>query len=251
MNAKTFTTFNTIWSTCFPGAPLPIAFYYSADPAGVEPAAKPSGWRCFIGDLQPILDGHSRCFSQGTLGCGSRFLGFTTKLRPHFEEFLSCGIPGQLEGERYKRTPEHVRAWMQQIPVLEAPEKYIIFKRWDHLTPQETPAVVIFFASPDVLAGLFTWANFDETDPLSVIAPFAAGCASIVQYPLIESRRERPRAVLGMFDVSARPRIARDVLSFAVPWAKFVQMVEQAEESFLTTHAWNTVRDRIQSHAGM
>lgn len=237
--------FGRIWTQYFPGANLPIVFYYSDDPGGVEIAIKPKGWRCFVGDLAPVLQGQSLCFSLETIGCGARFLGFTSKIRPNFEYFLSCGIPGKLDGERYKRTPEHVKSWMEQTPILAAEKKYIVFKRWDALDQTDTPEVVIFFSPPDVLSGLYTWANFDETDPQAVIAPFGAGCASIVQYPLLESKKDRPKAVLGMFDVSARPRVAADCLSFAIPWKKFTGMVAQAEETFLTTDAWSKVRERL------
>jgi hypothetical protein len=50
----------------------------------------------------------------------------------------------------------------------------------------DDPEVVIFFAQPDVLSGLFTLANYDEADPNGVFAPFAAGCGSIVHYPYLE-----------------------------------------------------------------
>ena len=87
----------------------------------------------------------------------------------------------------------------------EAPAKYGVFKRWDKLEESDPVEVVIFFAIPDVLSGLFTLANFDETDPHSVMAPFAAGCGTITLYPWLEKDRDRPRSVIGMFDISARP----------------------------------------------
>jgi len=34
---------------------------------------------------------------------------------PHFEYFLSCGIPGKLEGERYKKSPELVKEFRARI----------------------------------------------------------------------------------------------------------------------------------------
>jgi hypothetical protein len=48
-----------------------------------------------------------------------------------------------------------------------------------------------------------------------------------------------------MFDVLARPYVARDILSFAVPMDRFVTMVDNAEESFLITESWEKVRKRI------
>lgn len=97
-----------------------------------------------------------------------------------------------------------------------------------------------------VLSGLFTLANFDEVQPRAVIAPFGSGCSSIVYHPYRELATERPRAVMGIFDVSARPCVAADELGFAVPWLKFTSMVEQMDESFLTTGSWNKVRARIE-----
>jgi hypothetical protein len=113
---------------------------------------------------------------------------------------------------------------------------------WDN----DKPLVAIFFAPPDVLSGLFTLANFDEPQPNGVIAPFCAGCASIVDLPLKELKSSEPRAVLGMFDVSARPCVPSNVLTFAVPWTKYVRMVDNMKESFLITKSWNKVRARIK-----
>jgi COG2043 family uncharacterized protein len=113
------------------------------------------------------------------------------------------------------------------------------------LEESDDPEVAIFFARPDVLAGLFTLANFDEVEPNGVYAPFAAGCGTIVQYPYLDARAPRPRAVLGMFDVSARPHVPGEVLSFAVPMSKFARMIENMEESFLVTPSWGRVRRRL------
>jgi hypothetical protein len=78
-----------------------------------------------------------------------------------------------------------------------------------------------------------------------VMAPFSSGCASIVFHPYQESLSERPRSVLGMFDVSARPCVPPNMLTLAVPWPKFVRMVEDMEESFLITGSWDRVKGRM------
>src|SRR5574341_1501771 len=98
--------------------------------------------------------------------------------------------------------------------------------------------VVIFFAKPDVLSGLFTLAGFDTAEPNGVISSFGSGCGAIVQYPYLEKDSGNPRAVLGMFDVSARPYVREDELTLAVPMKKFVTMVGNMEESFLITGSW-------------
>jgi hypothetical protein len=72
-----------------------------------------------------------------------------------------------------------------------------------------------------------------------------AGCGTIVQYPLIESQSNHPRAVLGMFDVSARPGIDSSSLAFSVPLKKFERMVDDMDESFLITASWEKVKSRL------
>lgn len=235
------------WRRDFGGAELPIVFSYTDREEAALPARSPAGHRCVIADLAGVRRGEPRSFDLESVGCfgGKRYFGFTQAIPPTFAHFLSCGIPGQVEGERYKKSPELVRTFVANAPPFVAPARRILFKRWDRLEAQDEPEAAIFFAPPDVLAGLFTLANFDTADPQAVIAPFAAGCGSIVQYPYLEGRRDEPRAVLGMFDVSARPCVPPETLTFAVPMAKFRRMADNMAESFLTTPSWTEVRRRI------
>jgi hypothetical protein len=230
--------FSEHWRNYFPTADLPIAFYYTDGEGRGKAVQPPKGHRCIICDLAQVRDGKSLCFDVDAVGCGGgkRYLGFVQDLRPNFEYFLSCGIPGEMEGERYKKSPGLVSEYLRHQPPFEAPGKYIVFKRWDRMDEADEPAVVVFFAPADVLSGLFTLANFDELDP--------------VYHPYHELPSQHPRAVLGMFDVSARPCVPAGRLTFAVPWPKFVRMVEDMEESFLITASWRKVRSRIQRQIG-
>jgi hypothetical protein len=240
--------FSERWRRYFPDAELPIAFAYTdePDPAGSELTRE--RFRCLICDLAPVRNGATRSFSRDTIGCGGgrRYLGFEQELRPRFAHFLSCGIPGELDGERYKQSPELVEDYLDSQPAFEAPAPHVVFKRWDRLDADDRPEVVVFFARPDVLSGLFTLANFDEADPQAVRVPFGSGCASVVYQPYLQLDAEHPRAVLGMFDVSARPCVPSDVLTFAVPWPKFVTMIDNMDSSFLTTDSWQEVRSRMR-----
>jgi uncharacterized protein (DUF169 family) len=249
MDAAFKKKFLALWKKYFNNAEPPITFYYT-DEGGHAEAVKPGAVpRCIIGALVKIQQGESLAFDVDAVGCpgGKRYLGFAENLMPDFEYFLSCGIPGKMEGERYKKTPEMVKEYMKKhAPAMKAPGKYIVFKRWDRLEAKDKPEVVIFFARPDVLAGLFTLASFDEAEQNMVIAPFGSGCASIIQYPYLETKSVRPRAVIGMFDVSARPFVDADKLTFAVPMSKFARMVDNMEESFLITPSWAKVQKRIK-----
>jgi len=150
-----------------------------------------------------------------------------------------------MEGERYKKSPELVKELMKNQPVFKAPAKYIVLKRWDLLEESDNPDVVIFFARPDVISGLFTLCGYDESEPNGVIAPFGAGCASIIQNPYLEKDSDQPRSFIGMFDVSARPYVSADELTFAAPINKFERMVGNMDESFLITESWKKVQKRI------
>lgn len=234
------------WRRFFATADLPIAFYYSDSADGCAP---PTGRaHCMIAELGAVRNGRAVAFSADSIHCGGgkTYSGFSTHLRDEFEYFLSCGIPGKLEGERYKKSPELVREHLKSQQPFAAPAKYLVFKRLDQLAASDQPLAVVFFATPDLLAGLFTLANFDAPDPNGVIAPFCSGCSSIIFYPMHEGKSATPRATLGMFDVSARPHLPATMLTFAVPWAKFVTMTVNMPESFLITESWEAVRNRLE-----
>lgn len=238
--------FISLWQKYFGQAELPVAFYYSETDGRAGHAGIPHGWRCLIGELAKVRNGKPLAFNAASVTCGGgkRYLGYTDRMRPDFEYFLSCGNKS-VEGERYKQTPELVKEIMKNQQNLYKTGKNIIFKRWDQLTEDDSPEAVIFFAKPDVLSGLFTLANFDQVNPDGVIAPFGAGCGSIVHYPYLEGLTDHPKAVLGMFDPSARPYVAADEMTFAIPMKKFVKMVDNMEESFLITPTWEKMKARI------
>jgi hypothetical protein len=242
--------FSQLWVEYFDGTELPFVFYYTRTPGSAGPSVKAGSLpRCIIGALNEVRKGRTLCLDSGSVGCtgGKKYLGFSDNIMPNFEYFLSCGIPGKMEGERYKKTPELVRETMKYAPSFTAPAPYVIFKRWDRLDESDSPEVAIFYATPDVLSGLFTLANYDQAEPNGVFAPFGSGCSTIIQYPYLEKDAERPRGVVGLFDVSARPFVPEGTLAFSVPMQKLESMIANAEESFLTTRSWETVKKRISN----
>jgi hypothetical protein len=238
--------FVSLWRKYFGNAELPISIFFSdVDAQGVTMTTE-SG-PCIVDMLPRVREGETLSFSAESRICGGarRYLGFTAGVdMPNFEYFLSYGIPGKLEGERYKKSPELVRESAGYSPSFGAPKRFIVFKRWDKLSKSDEPEIVVFLAGLDVIAGLFTLANFDEAEPNAVICPFGSGCSSMVYHPYLELRSPRPRCVLGMFDISARPCVGENMLSFAIPFPKFQRMVDNMSESFLTTDSWKELRKR-------
>ena len=246
MNLELRDTFTALWNKHFGRADLPVTFYYSYNDGGAHWAEKQHGWSCIVCELAKVRSGRSLVFNAERVKCGGarRYLGYTDKMRPGFENFLSCGN-GKTEGERYLRTPELVKEYMKSQRMLPISGMNLVFKRWDKLQESDEPDVVIFYAKPDVLSGLFTLANFDQAEPNGTYTPFGSGCASIIHYPYLETITERQRAVIGMFDPSARKCIPENEITFAIPMKRFEKMIGYMEESFLITDTWSVIRKRL------
>lgn len=249
MDTKIKENFVNLWAKYFNGSELPITFFYTDREDSANPPDPSSAHWCVVGGLASVRAGESIRHDASSITCpgGKKYLGFSDEIMPGFEYFLSTGVPGGLEGERYKKSPELVKQMMEKVPTLKAPAQFIVFKRWDMLTESDNPEVAIFFARPDVLSGLFTLANFDQVEN-SVLAPFGSGCSSIIQYPYLEKDSTSPKAIIGLFDVSARPFVPEDTLAFAMPMNKLLTMIHNMEESFLITGSWDNVRNRIAAH---
>lgn len=240
--------FIELWGRYFKNAELPLVYYYTRNTDDVDPAPKPRNINhsCLICDLKRVRNGRSMAFGNQNIGCagGKRYAGFIENLPEDFDYFLSCGKKGT-EGERYKKDPETVRLMMEDYPSIRKHDKWLVFKPWDQLNEDDNPEVVVFFARPDVLSGLFMLANYDFVGNAGVISPFSSGCGSIILHPYLEKDKEKPRSVIGMFDPSARPCVRDDELTFATPFKRMEQLIEYMEESFLITDTWKKMHQRM------
>ena len=226
----------------------PLGIYYTRDkPEGIT--LKTGIHLCMIGFLKKARkNGKTVYFDKNHFGCpgGAYYMGFLESPRPDIEYFLSCGIPGQMEGERYVKTPELARKYIEKVKPRPAPAPYCVFKPIEQFQRDEKPEIVVFFAPPDILSGLFTLTNYSLERTDGVYTPFGSGCSAILTHPLKEAEKEDPRAILGMFDVSARPMVEKDTLTLSVPFPLFLGLLENASGSFLQTGSWKKVLQRIQ-----
>ena len=236
------------WEKYFPGNDLPIACFYSDELNGVEfpDKQKPNkrGHICIFSQLAPVRKGRSRAFNMENLSCwgAATAFGFDKNLiSEQLVDFL-------VNVERYKKTPAHVERMYDGFRPIPVEGKYLIFKRWDCLSESDEPQVVFFFCNPDAIAGLHTLANFDAMTPNGVITPFDSGCGSIVGVAMRELDVEEPKAVLGGLDPSIRLYVKQPLLTFSVPWPKFVNMLVNMDISFLTVDLWEDVKSRNRSH---
>jgi len=223
----------------------PVAVIFTDEKPEGALEFKPGARSCVIAMLTAAARGKTAVLGPETTGCpGGRIgLGFEQSYRPGFEYFLATDEHG--EGEAYIKTPELVRSFMKLLPTFRNPARWVVFKPLEEVAEPESPLAVVFYANPDQLSALLVLANYGRESNESVIAPMGAGCHTICLYPYAESRRPEPRGVIGCTDISARPHLPPDILTFTVPCAMFREMEENVPGSFLEKPDWKRVRHRI------
>jgi uncharacterized protein (DUF169 family) len=230
-------------------------------------------WGCVMWLVANAAKGKTALCDMKTFGCfgGGVGLGFGNQYKnfPGGEEgfchFLSSGNASReggmdaaekikpfmradaydnfLHGEGYIKTPEQVAGFIKYLPMKDIPATYVVFKPLHDIDlSKEKPKTVIFFVNPDQLSALVVLANYGRGDNENVIIPYAAGCQTIGIYPYQEADAERPRAVVGLTDISARVYIRKqlgdNLMTFAVPFSLLEEMEQNVEGSFLERHSW-------------
>ena len=147
------------------------------------------------------------------------------------------------EGERFYKTPELARNWVNAIPMTDVDAEYVLFKPWNLLTEEDKPEMIQFFVNADQLSALVVMADYNRGVAHSTISPFAAACQSLL-FGYEEAKKENPRGIIGFFDIAQRMVIDRDLLTFTAPYALFKEMESYVEDSFLRTHAWEKILER-------
>ena len=201
---------------------------------------------CLIGLLETAASGRAAAFTSETCGCGGgrAGLGFAPMDRERIVPFLSTGTP-ELSGEFYKQSPALVEDFLKSFPD-PSPAPILLFMPLDQVREGETPLSVVFLANADQISGLVTLANYDRPAGDGVTVRFGSGCAQSVLYAMTDSEAGETRCTLGLTDPSGRLHMRKDLLSFAIPWKRFLEMEDNAEGSFLTKETWTKLRERIE-----
>jgi uncharacterized protein (DUF169 family) len=218
---------------------------------------KEGRWGCVAAMMVAASKGKTAVFDRQTFGCvgGGTGLGFGDQYKTFpIEYLLSTGNKSEYrigghrthltEGEGYFKSPELARKFVDALPMRDLPEEFVVLKPLAQVADADRPSLVIFLANPDQLSALMVLANYSRADRDSVIAPFGAGCQSIL-FGFAESERTPPRAVIGFTDISVRKYVDRDILSLTVPWTMFQEMESIVAGSFLEKDQWLEVAERL------
>lgn len=261
----------------------PVAIIWSDKKPENALQFKEGKWGCVMWMFASAAKGKVAVFDRNTYGCwgggvglgfGNKYLDFPGGLEC-FSYFLSNGnkewdkgknVAEQiksyitkefyddfLEGERYLKSPERVMKFVEQLPMMEIPAKYVIFKPLKDVNPDEEPVVIVFPVNPHQLSALVVLANYEREGFENVIIPWGAGCQTIGIYAYRETASEKPRAVVGLTDLSARKAIKKQlgdyIFTFTVPFKMFLQMEENIEGSFLERHVWLSLIKAYESES--
>ncbi len=224
----------------------PVAVLWTDElPAGAIRHTK-NEWACFTSFLVKAAHGRIVAFDKETPLCngGMTGLGFRGYNIGRMEHFLAKGKPG-VRGERYVKTPEYARAFLENLPKLKVATRYVVLKPLKKVTADENPQAVIFLVNADQLSALTTLANYDRPTGDNVVINFGAGCHSTVLFPIAEGAKENPKAIIGMTDPSARKFLNKDLLSFSLPYSRFAELESEVDESFLIADEWKQLAERI------
>lgn len=255
----------------------PVALLWSDEKLADAMQFSEGKWGCVMWLIVHAAKGKIAVADHSTFGCfgGGVGLGFGNQYKkfPGGEEgfchFLSTGNAGRsggmeiaekikpfmtrgshdhfLHGERYIKTPDLVEKFVANLPMMEIPTKYVVFKPLSDIDPaKEKPQTVIFFVNPDQLSALTVLANYGRGGNENVIIPYAAGCQTIGIYSYREAKSEKPRAVVGLTDLSARVYVRKQLgdshlMTFSAPFALFEEMEQNVPGSFLERPTWQSL----------
>ncbi len=224
----------------------PVAIFLSNEKPEGTLQGKEGQRSCTIPLFLAAAKGKTVAFHRKTVTCNGGKVGFGFGQFPNYpdgiEYFLSVGKEGKFEGEGYKKSPELGDDFVKCLPITDIPYEYVIFKPLSQVDiDKEKPEVIIFYVNPNQLSALTVLANYYRPGYENVMLPFASGCQSLFLLPYAESKKENPRAVVGLIDITVRPMVEADMLSFSVPYKMFLDMEKSVEGSFLNKHLWHRV----------
>lgn len=150
--------------------------------------------------------------------------------------------PHMVNGERFFDCADTALRLMQNMQLRDADRRYVVFRPLDTWEGDD-PQLVWLLANPDQISAFIMMCSYRNARVVNVVAPFGAGCQSIVLAKQ-QLDAEDPQAMMGMFDVSQRYRLPKDLLSLTFPFAMFKRLDDDMPYGCLTTHSWERLAGR-------
>jgi hypothetical protein len=213
----------------------PVGFGYAPTP---PPAARVVRGGCIAPLVRAAGQGHTYVFDPQAGGrpCARFYLGFSEWIFDGIEQFLSYGPVPDRECERFIRTPEQARLFIENNR-FDAPANTVgVLAPLDAFPTANPPQVVVLLVNADQVSALVYLLHFDAPeDDSRVMTTLAAGCASMLTLPFLDDRRGVRRARWGLHDPAARVRMPAHLTSLAMPLPFLRETWGHASDSFLET----------------
>jgi uncharacterized protein (DUF169 family) len=225
----------------------PIGIYYSDE----YPKEAINTDKKFDGCIVPLIfssaKGKTIAFYKNNVGsdCAAFFLGYKDWIFKGVEGFLSDGIIFGKSGERFVKTKNQAKTFLESFKPKSINNRVTIFKPLKEFERDECPEMVIFFVNPDELSGLVYLLHYNSPDKDNlIITGFHSGCGSVLTLPMKYKKEGKIKAVMGMHDISARAKLPRDLLTLAMPFELVYEIYNEIDNSFIITDNWKKIKER-------
>lgn len=185
-------------------------------------------------------------FDKNTTGlpCSAFYLGYADWIFEGIEQFLSDECVWGREPERFIKTPEMARKFVESYHHKPHRKGAIVFKPLELFADHEKPELVIFFVNTDQISALQYLIGFEAPREERIVTRFASACMSVFTIPMEYFQKGEKKAVWGFHDISQRSKIPRDITSMTLTYPLFEEVCRNIEESFLMTEQWEKLKRR-------
>jgi hypothetical protein len=208
---------------------------------------KKKGNGCIVPLILKASTGVPLVVSESSTGwpCSAFYLGFHDTIFEGIEYFLSNKDDFFRPCEKFIQNPALAKAFVDNVHPVKPEKRYMVIKPLRDFLLDEEPESVLFFVNADQLSALVFLSHFDAPGSMDrVLSPFASACMALVTLPLKLARGGEQKAVMGMFDISARTRMPQDLLSLSMPYSFLKKLAASLPDSFISTESWKTVKAR-------
>ena len=225
----------------------PVGVYFTENRPENASGCKSKGNGCIVPLIFSSAKGKTVAIDKDTTGfnCSAFYLGYQKWIFDGIENFLSNDVVWGREPERFIKTKEQAKAFVESFVPEELNEKVAVFKPLENFKENEKPEVVIFFANADQLSGLIYQLHYStpDVDDL-VVTRFMSACGAMVTLPFKYKSEGKLKAFWGTHDIAARLRLPKDIMTLSMPMELVYQMYEDIDESFLITENWQKIKER-------
>lgn len=207
---------------------------------------KKKGSGCIATMIYSSAKGKAIAFDEHTTGlpCSAFYLGYTDWIFNGIEGFLSNECVWGREPERFIKTPEMAKKFVESYIPQTHRKGAIVFKPLEFFTENEKPELVIFFVNADQVSALQYLIGYGAPREERIVSRFASACMSVFTIPMEYARKGEKKAVWGFHDISVRSKMPKDIMSMTLTYPLFEEICQNLEESFLTTEQWEKLKKR-------